>query len=261
VLFVTYDTHENITQPHNAVFDLRTGSLAYQLDTGNIGIPTIVGDTFYAVNFSQGGESFVSAFRVQDGSRIWQQPISLDPLSYTHLDLFDSLSVAQGLVYVSTFDHTVSCFDAGTGERRWQFRLNGEATAPVISGGSVYFGVWDGSMLALDAATGSQLWKTNIGETLFTAPTIDGTTLYISSMDGYLHAVDSGSGALYWRSLVSDESFNLTTPVIQFPPVVYRNVVAVASQVPTIFVMAAFGGDSPWKASSITFTSPWSTTA
>jgi len=246
VLFVTYiDSNGQI---HNTVFDLRTGSLAYRLDTANIGIPSVVGNNFYAVNFSQSGDSFVTAFRLRDGSRIWQQPISLDPTAYNGLDSVDIVRVSQGLVYVSTFDHTLTCFDAGSGKPRWQFHLNGQATAPVISGGSVYFAVWDGSIFALDAATGTRRWKTTIDETLTTAPTIDGDTIYVSSADGYLHAVDAGSGALYWRSLVSDEETNNAPPLIEFPPVVYRNVVAVASVVPGgVFAYDLRDGSSRWR--------------
>jgi outer membrane protein assembly factor BamB len=248
-LFVTYDTQVNNTsQPHNIVFSLRAGSLAYRLDTGNIGIPTVVGNNFYAVNFSQSGDPFISAFRLQDGGRIWQQPISLDPTSYTHLDGVDIVSVSHGLVYVSTFDHTVSCFDAGTGDRRWKFDLTGQATAPVVSGGSVYFGVWDGAIYSLDAATGSRRWRSNIGETLSVAPTIDGSTMYITSMDGYLHAVDASSGALYWRSVLGSEKTNTAPINLVFPPVVYHNVVAVASEVPgTLFTYDLRDGSLRWR--------------
>jgi outer membrane protein assembly factor BamB len=54
--------------------------------------------------------------------------------------------------------------------------------------------------------------------------------MYISSVDGYLHAVDTGSGALYWRSVVGDEQANPVQLLVESPPVVYHNVVAVASQ-------------------------------
>jgi outer membrane protein assembly factor BamB len=249
MLFVSYDTGlDNTSQLHNTVFNLRSGSLAYQLDTANIGIPAVVGNIFYAVNFSQGGGGFVSAFRRQDGSRIWQAPISLDPTAYNSLEYVDIVSVAQGLVYVSTFDHTLSCFDARTGAQRWQVQLTGQATAPVISGGSVYFGVWDGSILALDSATGHRRWRTTIGETLSTAPAIDGNTLYISSMDGYLHALDSGSGGVYWRRVVGDETTKTAPFLINFPPVIYHNVVAVASEVPGgIFAYDLRDGSFRWR--------------
>jgi outer membrane protein assembly factor BamB len=112
----------------------------------------------------------------------------------------------------------------------------------------VYFGVWDGSIFALDAATGTRRWKTTIDETVSIPPTIDGNTLYISSADGYLHAVDAGSGALYWRSLVGDEETNASPSLIEFPPVVYRNVVAVASVVPGgVFAYDLRDGSSRWR--------------
>jgi outer membrane protein assembly factor BamB len=260
MLFVTYVAQDpsGNGQYHNTVFDLRTGSLAYQLDTGNLGIPTLVGSNFYAVDVSQSGDSFISAFRLQDGRRIWQQPISLDPTLYNGLDSVDIVSVAQGLVYVSTFDHTVSCFDARTGNRRWQFQLTGQATAPVISGGSVYFGAWDGSIYSLNAATGSQHWKASIGETLSTGgfwnstPTIDGSTAYIVSQDGYLHALDAGSGALYWRSVLGSEQTNSGPFEPDFPPVIYRNVVIVVTAADkNIFAFDLRHGSFRWR-----FTAP-----
>ncbi|PWT77756.1 MAG: hypothetical protein C5B60_02160 [Chloroflexi bacterium] len=252
MLFVTYEENK---QPHNTVFDLGTGSLAYHLDTGNIGVPVVVGKNFYTVNVSQAGESFVSAFRLQDGSLVWQRPISLDPTLYNSLDSVDLVSVSRGLVYVSTFDHSVSCFDASTGNRRWQFHLNGQATAPIVSGGSVYFAVWDGSIYSLDAATGRQRWKASIGETLSTGepfwnstPTIDGSTMYIVSMDGYLHAVDVGSGALYWRSVLGSEKTNDGPFDLDYPPVVYRNVVVVVSAAPGyLFAYDVRDGSFRWR--------------
>jgi len=63
--------------------------------------------------------------------------------------------VANGVVYVGSFDHKLYAFDAVTGEQKW-VALTGNIiySSPAVANGLVYVGSVDKKFYAFDAVTG-----------------------------------------------------------------------------------------------------------
>ena len=132
----------------------------------------------------------------------------------TGADIFDSPAVADGIVYVDTFNVNTSAgslfaFDAsGTigcaGVPKsctplWTAPVDEPiASAPSVANGVVYVGSAYGDLYAFDAAgesgcsgdpkTCAPLWTTAIGGAGDSSPAVAGGVVYVGSLDGNLHA-------------------------------------------------------------------------
>jgi outer membrane protein assembly factor BamB len=71
-------------------------------------------------------------------------------------------------------------------------------SSPTVADGTVYVGSYDSNLYAVDAATGSQEWAfTQPSDEVFSSPTVADGTVYVGSGgfgdgDGTLYAVDAG---------------------------------------------------------------------
>lgn len=115
-------------------------------------------------------------------------------------------AVADGVVYVGSFDYNVYALDATTGEQIWSFLTESfvEST-PTFADGVLYFGSFDNKTYALDATTGLQIWSFETGHDLCvqSSPTVANGMVYIgSSYAGTLHgaifALNVIDGSLVW---------------------------------------------------------------
>jgi len=134
--------------------------------------------------------------------------------------------VVNGVMYISTNNNHVIALDAATGEQRWRYQYQGQATSGfwvqfqhhnrgvAVANGRVYFGTYDNYLLALDTETGRELWKVNVdnaaqcGCMIRAAPlvakgrVIVGGTGGDGAHRGYITAFDAETGRLAWRFYV-----------------------------------------------------------
>jgi outer membrane protein assembly factor BamB len=68
---------------------------------------------------------------------------------------------------------------------------------PAIANGVVYIGSFDENLYAIDLRTGNEKWRYKAGETKTPAAVHDGK-VYIGNLDGVLHVVDAAKGAKLW---------------------------------------------------------------
>ncbi|MDQ7779626.1 MAG: PQQ-binding-like beta-propeller repeat protein [Planctomycetota bacterium] len=100
-----------------------------------------------------------------------------------------SPAVNDGNIYVGTYDGTLHCIDALTGNGEWQFPTDGPiTTTPTCAGGVVYFTSWDGFLYAVwtegfDAQgqprAGEMRWRTFHSGIGGSSPLVVGDTLYV----------------------------------------------------------------------------------
>ena len=242
LIFIGYFDSDG--QYHLAAFPVAGGGQRFAIDVLQpVNSPIVDDDRFYCLTFDPANNSFVGAYSTQDGSPIWKHPIVLSTLD--HSPDTGWLTVANGAVYASSFDHTLTCYDAATGTSRWSFLARSQMTAATIASGVVYAGALDGAIYALDAASGKLRWQAQAVEGIVAAPIIDSGVLFIGSLNGYLYAIDTKSGGLYWRSILGDAQTNISVFSITTRPVVYRNVTAVTSG-DKLFAFDARTGSSRW---------------
>ncbi len=125
----------------------------------------------------------------------------------------------------------VSCFDAATGEVKWQKDFGkpdtskmfcGTSASPVIDGGNVIVYTGDdirgGVMVALNALTGKEQWRWTGEGPGYASPiiaTFEGVRQVVTMTDKSVIGIAAKDGQLLWRMAWPDEwNENIVTPVV-----------------------------------------------
>ena len=83
---------------------------------------------------------------------------------------------------------------------RWQVRLRGDLTPPVVAGGRMYVAVRDEHTLyAFDTKDGDSTWQFTAGGRIDSSPTIYGNLVLFGCADGCVYCVRASDGELIWR--------------------------------------------------------------
>jgi outer membrane protein assembly factor BamB len=116
-----------------------------------------------------------------------------------------SAAVADGHVFIGSFDESVYALDLATGEKLWSYKTEGSVeAAPCVLDGRVFVGSSDNFLYALDAGTGELKWKYETGGQILgsanwtRSPDGQKTWILVGSYDNKLHCVDSQTGQLVW---------------------------------------------------------------
>jgi outer membrane protein assembly factor BamB len=101
--------------------------------------------------------------------------------------------VANGVVYVGSWDDNLYALNASTGALLWSYATG----APVLSSlavanGVVYVGsdYPDDKVYALNAKTGALLWSYTTGTVEYSSPAVSNGVVYLGSYDHNLYAFD-----------------------------------------------------------------------
>jgi outer membrane protein assembly factor BamB len=119
--------------------------------------------------------------------------------------------VANGSVYVASFNDSVYAVDEETGAWKWQYRretsseftIRGVA-APVVEGNRLFIGFSDGAALCLDASDGSVKWTHQLSQSP-QFPDVDadaqldgqGNVIFASYASG-IFSLDEATGTIKW---------------------------------------------------------------
>ena len=147
------------------------------------GIIYVIGDTASGTHATA-----VYALREQDGSLLWQTP--LDVQNY-------SLTVANGLLYVCSSNHTLFALRTGDGIVKWQ-ATHLDVTFMAVAGSRLYVATPDSSFLALNALTGTRLWQRHLGGRWLNGLDSSANAVYVSGQAG-LFALDASNGNMLWH--------------------------------------------------------------
>lgn len=165
----------------------------------------------YKVVFAIDADGIVSAFRLDDGKKIWKKR-----LKPRNKEDNDSAMKGAGIaefnkkIYASTGFGGVFCLDMLTGKELW--RRDYEVpirTAPTVNSAKVFVQTIDNTLIALDAGSGEELWKST---TDFENTTLVGgaSPAYNPDMDvviaafsnGELRAFKASTGTPLWVDLL-----------------------------------------------------------
>lgn len=115
--------------------------------------------------------------------------------------------VGDGMLFVVDTSAVVHAFDAATGARRWQHRIQvtGDLEDATFGGGAafangrVYATNGVGDVVALDAATGVQQWRVKPGGPLRGAPTVAFNNVFVMTQDNQIFALSAEDGDVSWQ--------------------------------------------------------------
>jgi outer membrane protein assembly factor BamB len=84
-------------------------------------------------------------------------------------------------------------------DRKWQTKLPGKLTPPVVAGGTLFVGSDNHSVYALDTGTGEVCWRFVTGGEVWSSPAWWQGRLYTGSQDGWVYCLRADDGRLVWR--------------------------------------------------------------
>ena len=157
------------------------------------------------------------------GDRVWSSP-----------------AVANGVVYVGSFDDNVYALDAKTGAKLWSYTTgNWVNSSPAVANGVVYVGSLDNNVYALDAKTGAKLWSYATGYLAYPSPAVANGVVYIGSGDHNVYALDAETGAKLWSYTTGN--------ALESSPAVANGVVYVGSADDNVYALNAKTGAKLWS--------------
>lgn len=108
--------------------------------------------------------------------------------------------VANGVVYVGSYDNNLYAIQAQSGQMIWKFPTEGGICGtPVVWHDLVIFGSEDYNIYAVETRTGREAWRHRTWNHVRSSPRIYDDRLYIGSDDGHLYALDPREGRKIWR--------------------------------------------------------------
>lgn len=165
------------------------------------------------------------------GTEIW---------NFTTGDIVHSSpAVANGTLYIGSWDNNVYALDPETGAKEWAFTTGGDVGgSPAVWNGTVYVGSQDGAVYALDADTGTKIWKYSTGDLVDSDPAIRNGTVYVGSHDDNLYALDAATGTKKW---------NFTTSAnVDSAPLVWNGTAYFGSRDHNVYAVDASSGTKRW---------------
>jgi outer membrane protein assembly factor BamB len=73
------------------------------------------------------------------------------------------------------------------------------ASSPAVANGVVYVGSWDGYVYALDVRSGALLWRyTAVGDEVHSSPAVANGVVYVASLDSNVYALNAKTGEKLW---------------------------------------------------------------
>ncbi len=104
------------------------------------------------------------------------------------------------------FENVLNVHNVGSLQRMWSFKTGGEVyCSPAVANGVVYVGSYDGNVYALKASTGGKLWSHNVGNWVYSSPAVANGVVYIGSEDNNVYALNARTGAKLWSYATGGE--------------------------------------------------------
>jgi M6 family metalloprotease-like protein len=154
--------------------------------------------------------------------------------------IHSSPAIADGVVYVGSYDGKVYALDTSTGRNLWNSTLGGIlSSSPAVVNNVVFIGCSDGKVYALDALTGTVLWTSITGGDVQSSPAIADGVVYVGSCDGKVYALNATTGSKIW---------NYTTGgIIRSSPAVVDGIVYCGSDDRNVYALNATTGSKIWN--------------
>lgn len=139
---------------------------------------------------------------------IWNFTIASDELA--------SPVIANGLVYIGSYDDNLYCLNASTGGQMWNYTTRGPIeTSPAVSNGSIYLASADYYLYCLDANTSTEQWISQL-YCGYESPIISNGIVYLPD-DSYdkMNALNANTGVINWTAVPDFSYYGYTTVAVE----------------------------------------------
>ena len=223
--------YENVLNPHT----VRSMSLKWSYSTSDSyvwGSPTVVDGVAYVATWP-----VLYALGADSGDLRWSVNFCCPELASS------DPTVADGMLYIGSFDTGLHALDAKTGAALWNYPgLARVFSAPVVANGMVFFDDAEDDngdgVYALDAKTGKLLWFSPTSSS-FSSPAVADGVVYVGADDNNVYALDAFTGVELWRYT--------TDWVVRSSPAIANGVVYVGSWDRNVYAINATTGTKLWN--------------
>ncbi|MEM3577485.1 MAG: PQQ-binding-like beta-propeller repeat protein [Candidatus Bathyarchaeia archaeon] len=175
----------------------------------------------------------VFALNATTGDKLWNYT--------TQGNVHSSPAVANGVVYVGSYDDNVYALNATTGEKIWNYTTGNDVySSPTVVDGVVYIGSNDFNVYALNATTGEKIWNYTTGFSVVSSPAVVNGVVYVGSWDGNIYALNATTGALIW-------SYTTGGAISSSPAISSNGIVYIGSGDNKTYALNAQTGDLIWS--------------
>jgi outer membrane protein assembly factor BamB len=120
--------------------------------------------------------------------------------------------VADGTVYVGSFDGNLYAIDANTGKKKWAYKTElGFSAAAAVNNGRVFAGDADGVVVCLNADSGEKVWEFTTGGEIDGGLNFYQDKLLVGSQDATLYCLSCETGEKVWEFKIGDQIRALPT--------------------------------------------------
>lgn len=139
----------------------------------------------------------------------------------------------------------------------WTYKTGaGISSSPAVADGKVFIGSFDGYLYCLDVEDGHQIWKFKIGQYVQSSPAYYDGKVYTGSDNGYFYCIDAETGQQIWNASDGDGTYRPFVTgsgqmIIRSSPIIYDNRVYVGGGTTGIFYcFNPDTGDTIWSYST-----------
>jgi len=163
----------------------------------------------------------------------------------TGAEVDSSPAVADGKVYVGSYDYNVYAFNATTGDVIWNYTTGDNVwSSPAVADGKVYVGSLLGpdvisKVYCLNASTGTHIWNYTTGDHVYSSCAVADGKVYVGSHDSNVYCLNASTGAKIW-------SYK-TGSGVRSSPAVAEGKVYVGSHDHNVYCLNASTGAKIWS--------------
>jgi len=182
---------------------------------------------------------YIKAVNASTGVVVWTSPLLNDGITSVP-------AVANGKVYVGTWNSKMYAFNALTGGVLWNYIVSPQKhvifSSPSIKDGSLYFGSGSAEVHSIDAVTSLQKWIYGpTDDSVWSSSALAYGNIYTQSLFGKVYALDEATGNLIW-----DYKTNAPPSSSVSSPAIANGFVYVGSTDGILYVFNALTGDVAW---------------
>jgi outer membrane protein assembly factor BamB len=167
--------------------DQTTGNERWSISTGPLNHPA---KWLPGWLLTQAADGTVAAWRIGDGSKIWEQKLSAPASSPAAVD--------GDRLFVPLLDRRLVCLNLEKGVIQWTIELDGRPSDPTAAAGRVYFGTDNYTFYSVKQDTGKLEWPPHrMLKTQTTGrPLLDERYIWITTLNNKVHALSRTNGQI-----------------------------------------------------------------
>ncbi|HAZ61872.1 MAG TPA: outer membrane protein assembly factor BamB [Gammaproteobacteria bacterium] len=151
-----------------------------------------------------------------EGTSLWEANVGV-PRGRTDLermvDIDGDLTVADGTLYVASFQGSLGAYDVDTGEVQWTREIS-SYSGVAVGRDHVFVSDDAGAVWAIDRSNGEVIWKQEgLRNRSTSAPAVVGEHVVVGDFEGYVHWLDVSTGEFAARER-ADSSPVITAPLV-----------------------------------------------